>query len=199
MSATDLQSGAAARAQAARLLASWWSRPTARETERWDASWESAIAVADSLLEPSSRVFDLEAALDEASATELLEEYERLLVGPGRVSCAPYESLWRTDAPRREHGVLMGAAAADVAVIYRDLGLQVRSDAHELPDHVAIEWEALAHAFENDADASASALLGDHLAQWIPSFAAAVAAETNRLFYATLARVTAEWTAALAA
>lgn len=185
--------------EAARLVGGWWSRPTSDELDGWNGCWASAAEAADCLGEPESRVRELEAALANVTPAALSEEYERLLVGPGRVPCAPYESLWRSDAPRRERGVLMGTAAADVARIYRELGLQVRSDARELPDHVAIEWEALAFALESRAHELAEALVEEHLAQWIPPFAAAVAAETDQPFYSTLARLTAEWTAALAA
>ena len=77
---------------------------------------------------------------------ELLDEYERLFVGPGRTPCPPYESLWLGGQPRLEQGRLMGAASVAVADLYRGLGLDVAAAAHELPDHVAIELEALAFA-----------------------------------------------------
>lgn len=147
---------------AASELASWWTRPTADEVARWD--------------EPPGPV-------DEA----LEDEYERLLVGPGRVPCPPYESLWRSDAPRREQGRLMAACAVDVAALYRLLGLRVREDAHELPDQLAVELEALAYALESGADEIAEALLRDHLAHWVPAFCAQVARETTHPFYAALA------------
>lgn len=193
MSETLVERGAAAQ-----LLGIWWGRPAAAEVECWGDLFAAAAGAAAELGEPQARVDELEAALEASSANELAEEYERLLVGPGRVPCAPYESLWRSDAPRREQGVLMGAAAAEVARIYGELGLQVRREAHELPDHVAVEWEALAYALETGADDLAAALLDEHLARWIPAFASAVAAEARQPFYAALARLTAEWTAALA-
>jgi TorA maturation chaperone TorD len=190
---------AAVPAQAARLLAAWWSRPTADELERWAHSWPAAYATAELLELCVDTVDELRAAAEEAPATELLEEYERLLVGPGRVSCAPYESLWRDDQPRREQGRLMGSCAADVVRIYRDLGLRLHPGAHELPDHLVVEWEALAYAFEHEAAASSSELVQTHLALWTTPFCAAVARETGQPYYAALARLTPEWTTALAA
>ena len=183
---------AAGLAPAARLLASWWSRPTADEIDRWAESWPRA-----SELEPGV-VAALEAAAEASEPEALLEEYERLLVGPGRVPCAPYESLWRDDVPRREQGRLMGDVAEDIARIYRDIGLRVRADAHELPDHIAIEWEALAYALEQGADDAADELARTHLGAWVPRFCAAVAAATQEPFYAALAEVTSAWTAARA-
>jgi TorA maturation chaperone TorD len=91
----------------------------------------------------------------------------------------------------------MGAAAADVVQIYRDMGLQVRRDAHELPDHLTIELEALAQALEAGAAKQSSQLVDDHLALWVPAFCDAVAAGTAQPFYAELARLTPAWTAAL--
>jgi TorA maturation chaperone TorD len=193
-----LADGTAELASVARLVAGWWSRPTVAEIGRWTVCWEPARDAAALIGEPESCVSELEATLAASSAPALLEEHERLLVGPGRVPCAPYESLWRADAPRREQGALMGASAAEVTHVYRELGLQVRVDAHELPDHVCVEWEALAYALEKQADDLAAILLRDHLGRWIPPFASAVAAEARQPFYAALARLTGEWTAALA-
>jgi TorA maturation chaperone TorD len=180
-------------ATAARLLAAWWSPPTDEELARWAFSWETARA----LRLPG--VDELHAAFETAEPSTLRAEHERLLVGPGRTPCSPYESLWRTDAPRREQGRLMAACAADVARIYGELGLQVRPDAHELPDHLVIELEAFAYAVEHGAEDGATALLHEHLNGWVAAFCAAIAAETDEPFYAELARVTPEWLTALAA
>ena len=166
-------------ASAARLLAGWWSRPTADERERWTASWSQGIEVAHRLEVAPDSVVELQSAVEAAQPDLLLEEYERLLIGPGRAPCPPYESLWRSDQPRREQGRLMGAAAADVARIYRDLGLRVRQGAHELPDHLAIEWEALAYAFEREALDASEKLVRAHLAIWMEPFCAAVVASDH--------------------
>ena len=188
---------AAGTASAARLLARWWSRPTAGELQEWSALWPQALETATVLgLSPES-VERVRGAATSSSEEELLAEYERLLVGPGRPACPPYESLWRSDQGRFERGRLMGPAAADVVQIYRDLGLRVRKDAHELPDHLVIELEALAHACESGATEQASQLLDAHLGLWVPAFCDAVSADTAQPFYAELARLTPAWMAAL--
>ncbi len=189
---------AAGSAPAARLLAHWWSRPTANEIDLWASCWPGACEVAVQLGLRCDEVDDLRSALSASIAEDLLAEYERLLNGPGRAPCPPYESLWRDDGPKRDQGRLMGSAAAEVVRLYRELGLQVRGDAHELPDHLAIEWEALAFALEHEATDAAATLAGEHLSLWIPQFCDAVAAETGQPFYAALAPLTAAWTAALA-
>lgn len=189
---------AAAHSAAARLLAHWWSRPTQDEAESWAECWPGACEVAELLGLACSGVEALRAAFVGSPVDALLDEYERLLIGPGRAPCPPYESLWRGDGPRREQGRLMGAAAAEVVQLYREIGLQVRVDAHELPDHLTIEWEALAYAFEHDAGEAATSLVEEHLAVWIPPFCSAVEAEAEHPFYAALARLTGAWTDALA-
>lgn len=181
---------------APQLLSHWWSRPVAEERAWWADAWEAAAAT-DELL-GTSLVDELRgAAADDGDA--LLEEYERLLVGPGQVPCNPYESLWREGQPRLEQGRLMATAAGEVVRLYADLGLRVAADAHELPDHVAVEWEALAYAVERGAEEEAERLLRDHLGRWMPAFCAAVATETEHPFYRALAELTPAWTAALAA
>ncbi len=189
---------AAGLAPAARLLGGWWSRPTPAEIERWAVSWPMAEEAARTLELRRDGIRELRTALEAAQAEALLDEYERLLVGPGRAPCPPYESLWRADQPRREQGRLMGAAAGDVVRIYGKLGLQMRTNAHELPDHLAVELEALAYAFEHERGESAADLARSHLAAWMGPFCAAVAAETEQPFYSELARLTPEWTVALA-
>ena len=44
----------------------------------------------------------------------------------------------------------MGAASTAVADLYRQLRLDVAAGTHELPDHIAIELEALAYAAGRD-------------------------------------------------
>ena len=188
---------AAGFAPAARLLAAWWSEPTAAELDRWDGSWAAAEEVADRL--GVGGVELLRETASEADPALLREEHERLLVGPGRTPCPPYESMWRSGQARRDQGRLMAACAADVARLYSGLGLRVRAAAHELPDHLVVELEALAFALEHDATDIAATLAREHLAAWTPAFCDGVAAETTEPFYAALARVTPEWTAALSA
>jgi len=181
------------------LLARWWSRPTPEELGVWAGLWPGALEAVQALeLEPA-QIEQLRAAVEASDPQALMDEYERLLVGPGRAPCAPYESLWCGDAARTQDGMLMGAAADAVSTVYRDLGLEVRDDAHELPDHLVVEWEALAYALEHDATDAATELLRSHLARWIEPFCEAVSAESAEPVYRVLAAVTLAWTAALAA
>ena len=56
-----------------------------------------ARSAAESLGINTELLDGLRAAVAAADPELLLEEYERLLVGPGRAPCAPYESLWHAD------------------------------------------------------------------------------------------------------
>lgn len=196
-------SGAAttARAQAAALLSHWWSRPVASEVDTWEQAWPLGCELAEGIGADPDAIEALAAAEQGATRDELLDEYERLFVGPGRTPCPPYESLWQQGQPKLEQGHLMGAASAAVSDLYHTLGLDVSPDARELPDHIAIEWEVLACALRGEAehaDQVAAALLNEHLQTWLPSFCAAVREEAQRPFYAELAAVTLSWADALA-
>jgi TorA maturation chaperone TorD len=189
-----------AAAQAAALLSGWWSRPLEAELASWRASWPAAAEAAEALGLDAGSVEELAGYSDSATAEELLDEYERLFVGPGRTPCPPYESLWLSGQPRLEQGRLMGAASVAVADLYRGLGLDVAAAAHELPDHLAIELEALAVALSEGAAAEEArgALLHEHLLSWLPALCAAVEREARQPFYALLARVTTVWVKRLA-
>jgi len=186
-------------AQAAALLSGWWSRPLAAELAAWDASWPAAAEVAEALGLDAAPLEELAACSSGVTEEELLDEYERLFVGPGRTPCPPYESLWRDGGPRLEQGRLMGAASTAVADLYRRLGLDVA--VHELPDHVAIELEALGVALRAEGAAAEevqAALLHEHLLSWLQALCAAVEREAQQPFYAALARVTTAWVERLA-
>jgi TorA maturation chaperone TorD len=196
MTMTTLAEPLAAEIAAARLAARWWSRPLPEEIAVWADIAAVARETAAMLGVPLAQVDRLERALSATAVDALLEEYERLFVGPGQVPCPPYESLWRSDTPRREQGTLMGNAAESVVQLYRELDLAVRGDAYELPDHIVIEWEALAYAFETQAQAAAR-LLDEHLAVWLPSFCDAVESNSELEFYRALASLSPCWLVAL--
>jgi TorA maturation chaperone TorD len=88
----------------------------------------------------------------------------------------------------------MGPAATAVSSIYKELGLTLDEGTRELPDHVMIEWEALAYALERGATQASQALLRDHLSQWMPPFCDAVAQAASEPFYIELAALTSAWT-----
>jgi TorA maturation chaperone TorD len=178
------------------LLAHFWSRPVSDEVASWaeardlEAETDSRIS-SDPLREPVI-VPDLE------EVPALLDEYERLFVGPGQVPCPPYESFWREDVPVDIRRTLMGPCTADLKRMYLELGLRVSSRAGELPDHIAIELEAMAYALSFDETGPvARQIFEEHLAQWLPRLCRAVAHEAEQSFYRNLAVLTLDWLAAI--
>jgi TorA maturation chaperone TorD len=67
-----------------------------------------------------------------------------------------------------------------------------------LPDHIAIELEAMAYAlsFEETAPV-ARRIFEEHLARWLPRLCRAVAHEVEEGFYRDLAVLTLDWLAAI--
>lgn len=183
---------------AALLLARLWSRPTAEEIGIWRTLWPTAEDCADALELDPDGIDRLRAALAGSDPESMCDDYERLFVGPGRPRCLPYESGWSgSEMQQREDGILMSVAAEEVQAIYRDLGLELAADAHELPDHLVIELEAIAYALAHEREPAATELLLGHLGRWVGPFCASVGDESEQRFYAVLAELTPAWTAAL--
>jgi TorA maturation chaperone TorD len=178
------------------LLAHFWSRPMPDEVGSWadarDLGAETDSRISSDPLREPVRVPGLE------EVPGLLDEYERLFVGPGQVPCPPYESFWREDVPIDIRRTLMGPCTADLKRIYLELGLQVSSRSGELPDHIAIELEALAYALSFDeTEPVARQLFQEHLSRWLPRLCRAVAHEAAEVFYRDLAVLTLDWLAAM--
>ncbi len=172
---------------ALRLLAHLWRRPVAEELGRWDD-----LAVIEEQLRHYLPVNPgrLNALVE---AGTMLGEYERLFVGPGPVPCSPYESFWRLDVPLDIRGSLMGPCTVELRRLYGELGLEVRPSSGELPDHLAIELEALTFAVSEGRGDVARALYFDHLRTWLPRLCRAVLHQAEHPFYLELASATLEW------
>ncbi|HEX7105074.1 MAG TPA: molecular chaperone TorD family protein [Acidothermaceae bacterium] len=192
----------------AQLLADWWSDPLdcadkrslqaqatpACADERADPGGALALAAAGRLGVDPQRLISLAEAVDTPG---LVEEHERLFVGPGRTPCPPYESMWDHDSPP-ERGVMMATAAGAVLALYHRAGLAMRPRPGELPDHLVVECEALTWCLgRNHEPTVAHALLTQHLTRWVPRFCQAVRAEAKHPYYQALADLTPAWLSAL--
>jgi len=190
------ETGAQAIIAAVDLLAHYWSRPVIEEVASWAEASDLEVETdrrisSDPLREPVKLP-----GLEEAPG--LLDEYERLFVGPGQVPCPPYESFWREDVPIDIRRTLMGPCTADLKRLYNAAGLQVSSNSGELPDHIAVELEAMAYALSfEETESVAREIFQEHLAQWLPRLCRAVAHEAEEDFYRDLAVVTLDWLAAI--
>ena len=87
----------------------------------------------------------------------------------------------------------------DLNRLYGEMGLEVTPHSGELPDHIAIEFEALAYSLSrSDGETIAHALFFDHVMKWLLRFTNSVTREAHVPFYGELARVTRNWLEALA-
>jgi TorA maturation chaperone TorD len=179
-----------AMASAAELLSHWWSRPMPEELAVWLSARDMETDVSTQL-EGAPSGSALTAAIGDGQG--LLQEYERLFVGPGPVPCPPYESYWREDVPIDVRRSLMGPCTVGLRYLYQQLGIDVLPSAGELPDYVAVEWEALSYALTSGARPVARALVADHLGRWLPRLCRAVSKETEAEFYRRLAARTLDW------
>jgi len=133
--------------------------------------------------------------------TELRIEYCRLFVGPYRLPCPPYGSVYL------DGGVVMGPSTVAALDIYASEGWQLSSSLAEPADHVAAELEFMAGMC---AAAQRTAMVGDevelarcleaqrcflaeHLGRWGRTFAARVKAATTSDLYRSLAEVLEAW------
>ncbi len=174
-------------------LAHFWTRPDLGEAR---SSTQVRAVEVDVLNGMSSAPGRLPLWLPQGKRKrlELVDEYERLFVGPGQVPCPPYESFWREDVPIDVRRSLMGPCVADLHRCYRELGLVLSREVGELPDHIGVELEALAYAMSSEETRPvARRILVEHLAHFVPRLCRAVAKETTHGFYRDLARLTAEW------
>lgn len=198
------------RAAAYQALAAGLCRPTPETVQTWAGSAVPGALSRASLLAISVRKpawADLDAFSASVAdrgpdiiASELLVEYGRLFLGPERVPCPPYGSLYLD-------GVIMGPSTLDVLQRYRAAGLKVSSSWHEPPDHIALElafMAALAARYDratlSPAQPRALTLLraqhdflSRHLARWGPQFAEKLAENSATPFYRFLASFLSSW------
>lgn len=125
----------------------------------------------------------LEIADTHEHADELRAEYARLFIlGKPKVLAQPYGSYWLENEQ-----TLMSRSTAEVRTLMRHHGVDVDRRSGLLPDHLVSELEFMAyladhHALESTLTTQAT-LLHEHLAVWVPRFAAALRACEPPLFY----------------
>jgi TorA maturation chaperone TorD len=175
------------------LLAHWWSRPLQGEVDDWVRAAEIEAEVRCAM-----RYRQGETSLSElaSTSTRLLDEHERLFIGPGPVNCPPYESYWRDDVPVDIRRSLMGPCTAELRQQYAELGLEMAPDVGELPDHVSVELEAVAFALTSESTtAIGREIFLDHLRRFMLRLCRSLAHAADDPFYRDLARVSADWLA----
>jgi anaerobic sulfite reductase subunit A len=139
---------------------------------------------------------DLRQALRSGIDRERAEkEYVRLFsVGTGGALCPPHESYYLATPGRAA-----AAIAVELETEYRRLGLAMSPEARTLPDHVAVEMEAMAFMCGEEAEAWESrslsraaeileqerSFMNSHLGKWFPLFSRCVL-QRGEGFYAAV-------------
>ncbi len=135
-------------------------------------------------------------AIDTASdriLEDLLWDYTRMFIGPYKLPCPPWESVYRSHAK-----LMMQDAADDVRGIYAAFGLSVE-ETGVMPDHIGIELNFLALVYEragnedgqqSDCIRIGQMFLNDHLTKWVPQFTMDMEMAADSHLYKALARTT---------
>lgn len=189
---------ATARADLCRFLSACYYEPAVEfaEEKLFDSILIAAQEVHPDLVDSAHQLGETFAAQD---LQPLLVDYTRLFLGPMLAPAKPYGSSWLpTQAPTEDNPPLA------VLDLYNEGGFDMDDGFMELPDHIAVELEFLyllnykhnAAAATGKVDEAAAVeslqrrFLSEHLAAWVPPFAAALAANAETAFYRELSGLT---------
>jgi TorA maturation chaperone TorD len=129
----------------------------------------------------------------EGELENLLWEYTRLFIGPYKLPCPPWESVY-TSSTR----LLMQDAANEVLQLYREAGLAI-STPDVMPDHIGAELNFLAVLLQKvDSEEEESdqyiglveRFLTEHLLKWVPRFTTDMEKAAEAPLYKALAEDT---------
>lgn len=173
------------------LLSSTYLCPPSREALE---NWKKALAEDTSIF-----LADLKKAINgvdlnsEEEMENLLSEYTRFFIGPYKLPCPPWESVYTS--PKR---LMMQDAADQVRALYEGAGLTINS-AEVMPDHIGAElnfYALLLQRLNSKTDGKddylgiAEKLLHDHLLKWTPDFTRDMEEAAETSFYKEVARAT---------
>jgi putative dimethyl sulfoxide reductase chaperone len=157
-------------------------------------SWRALLseAVPDILSDLKDALEKIDMASD-SELEDLLWEYTRLFIGPYKLPCPPWESVYTS--PKR---LMMQEAYDEVRDYYNKAGLTVNNQGI-MADHIGAELNFLAVVLQKaHSDTKKEqyyrdltrGFLDEHVIKWIPQFARDMEDAADLLFYKTLARVT---------
>ncbi|MHC4242207.1 MAG: TorD/DmsD family molecular chaperone [Planctomycetota bacterium] len=142
-----------------------------------------------------SKIVDqMQKAVKQNTAQDLLVEYTKLFIGPFKTLVPPYSSLYFGN------DTLMNDETVWVINCYRKSGLEFNEKIKDVPDHVTIETEFMYYLIHNEIkeldagnrDKSFSfwenqqEFFEKHYKKWVPEFCAKVATETNNEYFKVL-------------
>lgn len=157
-------------------------------------NWKTALSGEASLF-----LDDLKKALKEIDTTsdeeleELLWDYTRLFIGPYKLPCPPWESVYTS--PKR---LMMQDSAGQVRELYNEAGLEINT-ADVMPDHIGVELNFLAVLLQRTHSGPGGKeeqvkrtekILNEHLLKWAPNFTHDMENAAETPFFRALARAT---------
>lgn len=165
-------------------------KPSKEAIENWRALFAEDTTI---FLQDLKNATDKIDTNSEKQLEDLLWEYTRLFIGPYRLPCPPWESVYTS--PKK---LMMQEAAAEVQNIYRATGLTINTS-DIMHDHIGAELNFLSILFlrintevggKNDYIKIAEKFLNEHLMKWVPQFTCNMEEAADSLFYKALARAT---------
>ena len=172
-------------------------RPLKKTVEEWRTLLRGGVSPAFADLREALEEISLES---EREMEDLLWDYTKLFIGPYRLPCPPWESVYMS--PKK---LMMQEPYDEVSAIYREAGLSI-GDPNVLVDHVGAEISFLAFLYgkmETEPEGNhrygemAERFLGEHLKKWIFPFTADMESAAVSRFYKALARATRDLVAAV--
>ncbi|MGQ9474621.1 MAG: TorD/DmsD family molecular chaperone [Actinomycetota bacterium] len=123
---------------------------------------------------------------------DLQRDYTRLFINAyPRMVAPPYSSVYMDGK-----GKVWGESTSWVYNLYREAGLEISEDFHNLPDHIAAELSFAAFLLSGEEEGRAAntamyeRLISEHLAHWAEPFLQRVMRGAREPFYALLAKIT---------
>jgi TorA maturation chaperone TorD len=148
---------------------------------------------------------------DAVAVQQTRQEFMNLFRVPGAQYVAPYESVYRDTHDvngQRVSGLLMGPSAVDVRKWYRLAALEISEEYGDLPDHVGLELQYMAHLCGKEAEFSASGnqakliragemqrdFAAAHLVPWLPPLRDRIHEKSRLAYFRAVADLAVEFT-----
>lgn len=165
-------------------------KPTRETLSRWrELLVDDPIPGTEELCEAVTAInLDSEQELE-----DILWEYTRLFIGPDRLPCPPFESVYTS--PKR---LMMQDAYDQVQQLYAKVGVEMGND-DVMPDHIGAELNFLSVLHYKMGTGSeklplysrvAADFLTSHLQNWVLRFTADMEESSESNLYRALARLT---------
>jgi len=176
--------------EAIALLSSMYLCKPSREVIE---NWQIALAEDRSgLLDDLKKAIAKTDVSSQKELEELLWDYTRLFIGPYKLPCPPWESVYTS--PKR---LMMQEAADQVNKLYKEAGLAINSN-DVMPDHIGAELNFLAVLLQKALSQTekdfyigiAGRFLAEHLLKWLPNFTKDLEDAAEAPMYKALARTT---------